>query len=99
MYRKVFLITILGVILAMQMSIDVQAGSNVGDKAPGIDAKEWITTRGSIGSGKIAEKIKGKIIIVEFWATWCPPCRTSIPHLVKLYSEYKDKGVVIIDLT
>ena len=99
MYRKIFLITILGVLLASQLSINAQAGSKVGDKAPGIDAKEWITTKGSISSGEIMERIKGRIIVVEFWATWCPPCRTSTPHLVKLYSEYKDKGVVIIGLT
>ena len=33
---------------------------------------------------------------MDFWATWCPPCRAEIPHFVELYSEYKEKGLEII---
>jgi peroxiredoxin len=39
---------------------------------------------------------KGKVVIVNFWATWCPPCREEIPSFVRLYSDYKDKGLVIV---
>lgn len=38
---------------------------------------------------------KGKVIIVDFWATWCPPCRKGIPDLISLKNEYKDKVEVI----
>lgn len=41
----------------------------------------------------------GKPMVVEFWATWCPPCRTSIPHLNEVYKKYKDKGLVIVGIT
>jgi len=41
----------------------------------------------------------GKPLIIEFWATWCPPCRKSIPHLNELYNKYKDQGLVIIGIT
>jgi thiol-disulfide isomerase/thioredoxin len=41
----------------------------------------------------------GKVYIVEFWATWCPPCRASIPHLSELQARYKDKGVTIIGIS
>ena len=42
---------------------------------------------------------EGKARIVEFWATWCPPCRASIPHLNEVYKKYKDKGLVVIGIT
>ena len=38
-------------------------------------------------------------VVVNFWGTWCPPCRREIPDLVKLYDEYKDKGVEILGLS
>ncbi len=38
---------------------------------------------------------KGKVVIVDFWATWCPPCRKGIPDLIELQNEYKDKVAVI----
>ena len=37
------------------------------------------------------EKVKGKVVLVNFWATWCPPCIAEMPSLQKLYNDYKDK--------
>ena len=44
------------------------------------------------------ENYKGRVIVLDFWGTWCPPCRRMIPKLVKLNSEYKSKGVSILGL-
>ena len=41
----------------------------------------------------------GKVYVVEFWATWCPPCRTSIPHLTDIQKQFKDKGVTVIGVS
>jgi thiol-disulfide isomerase/thioredoxin len=37
------------------------------------------------------KELKGKIVFVNFWATWCPPCRAELPMIQKLYNDYKDK--------
>lgn len=42
---------------------------------------------------------KGKVVLVNFWATWCGPCKMEIPDMVKLYSQYKDKGLVIVGIS
>ena len=41
----------------------------------------------------------GKVIILDFWATWCPPCRKEIPHFVELASKYKRQGLEIIGIS
>lgn len=45
-----------------------------------------------------AATLKGKIALIDFWATWCPPCRKEIPHFNKLYAEYRNQGLIIIGL-
>jgi thiol-disulfide isomerase/thioredoxin len=42
------------------------------------------------------EEYKGRVILLDFWGVWCPPCRKMLPKLVELNSEYKSKGVSII---
>jgi len=42
------------------------------------------------------EKFKGKVLLINFWATWCPPCREEIPMLKEIYKRYRDKGFEIL---
>ena len=45
------------------------------------------------------ESLKGNVVILDFWATWCPPCRAAIPHLVELDRKYGPEGLVIIGIS
>ena len=42
------------------------------------------------------ESLRGKTVLINFWATWCPPCRVEMPTLQTIYSEYKGKGLEIL---
>jgi thiol-disulfide isomerase/thioredoxin len=41
----------------------------------------------------------GKVVIIDFWATWCGPCRAATPYLLKVYEKFKDKGLVIFGIS
>ena len=45
------------------------------------------------------DNLKGKVVILDFWATWCAPCRAAIPHMVDLYETYKDKGLEVVGVS
>jgi len=62
----------------------------VGDPAPKLAMGKWVQ------GDPVKSFENGKAYIVEFWATWCPPCRASIPHLNETYNKFKDKGLVVI---
>jgi peroxiredoxin len=49
--------------------------------------------KGMDGKEVALSGLKGKVVVLDMWATWCPPCRASLPHLDKLYQSVKDKGV------
>src|SRR5947207_870817 len=62
----------------------------VGDAPPKLQPGKWL-------QGEAVTEFKSdKVYVVEFWATWCGPCKESIPHLNELQKKYKDKGVVMI---
>lgn len=48
------------------------------------------------GNDVSLDDFEGKVVILDLWATWCPPCRKEIPFLVSLFEEYKDQGLVVI---
>lgn len=46
-----------------------------------------------------SDALKGQVVIVDFWATWCPPCRRKIPSLIELQESYKEDGLVIVGIS
>jgi thiol-disulfide isomerase/thioredoxin len=43
--------------------------------------------------------LKGKVVLLDFWAVWCPPCREALPHMRDLAKEYKDRGLEVVGVT
>jgi len=77
-------ISALGVIVVLAAAARAEGPLSIGDPAPKLQVKEFV-------KGEPVKKLeKGKTYVVEFWATWCGPCRQSIPHLTKLQDQYKD---------
>jgi peroxiredoxin len=54
----------------------------------GIDGKEY----------KLSN-FKGKVVVLDFWATWCPPCRESLSFFEEIHKKYKDKGLVVVGIS
>jgi uncharacterized protein (TIGR03435 family) len=70
-------------------------GPDVGQTAPTLKVRKWLQAPAKAANGWPA----GKVVILEFWATWCGPCVGAIPHLNELAEQFKDKPVQFIAVT
>src|ERR1051325_1895884 len=68
---------------------ETKAKLTAGDKAPPLTIEKWVKGEPITGFEK------GRVYVVEFWATWCGPCVASMPHLSELQKEYGDRVTII----
>lgn len=95
MIRRLLLLSLLLVpcaLYAAEDSAEALPKLKIGDPAPPLTVGEWLQGE------PVKEFEKGKIYVLDFWATWCGPCVEAIPKLNKLHLEYQDKGVVVIGM-
>ncbi|MDR2282889.1 MAG: TlpA family protein disulfide reductase, partial [Sphingobacterium sp.] len=73
---------------------EVQAQTlKIGDPAPQFSVEGWLKNKPE----DVLEK--GKVHVVEFWATWCQPCLAGVPHLNKIAAQYKNQGLVVYGIS
>lgn len=63
-----------------------------------IDAPDF-TLKAITGEDITLSQYRGKMVLLDFWATWCGPCMQSIPELVRIQEKYKDKGLVVLGVS
>jgi cytochrome c biogenesis protein CcmG/thiol:disulfide interchange protein DsbE len=82
------------VALVLMMTMMLVGPAMAAKKMPAFTGKT-VNDQGQFDSATL----QGKVVLVNFWATWCPPCRKEIPSLVKLQEKYRDKGFAVVGVS
>lgn len=80
-------------ILFLTGTMVTRAQLHVGDAVPEIELPNTVDSLVKLSS------LQGKVVLIDFWASWCAPCRASNPYVQKLYSRYKDKGFEVFAIS
>lgn len=81
--------------IAMKARQEAEANAKF---APGVTPPE-IALKNTKGKTVKLSSLKGKVVMIDFWASWCGPCRRENPNVVKLYNKYKNKGFEILGVS
>ena len=78
---------------ALLLACTVEVPPPAGDPAPDFDLQR-------LDGGRVSlDDLKGKTVLLDFWATWCPPCVLEVPELNAFYAEYRDRGVEVLAIS
>ena len=82
---------------AKEFDADPAAYRRAGVPAPGARVLDADRPRGEAGVAR--RRSKGKVVLLDFWATWCAPCRKSMPELQALHAKYGPRGLVVVGVS
>ncbi|RDW19104.1 thiol-disulfide oxidoreductase [Oceanobacillus arenosus] len=95
-FRTSILVVLLGAVIFALVS-NLQADNTIyraGDAAPDFKLQQ-ISNNNELESVQLSD-FKGKGVMLNFWGTWCEPCKAEMPYMESLYPEYQDKGIEIL---
>ena len=76
----------------------VEAPATVGTSPETVEAPAW-TLRDLEGHTRTLQEFRGQVVLLNFWATWCPPCREEIPDLVRVQDKFHARGFTIVGIS
>lgn len=88
---KAAVLTLAFVLMFVSNLYPLEEGPFAGNIAPDFKLKKL-----GANDSVVLSKLKGKPVVIVFWAVWCPPCRKEIPRIKELYLKYASKGVVFL---
>ena len=84
--RTTLLVTLLLLLGTSAPAKEIWAKSYLGQKAPALVVEKWLTPK---------PEMEGKFLLIDFWATWCGPCRAAIPELNQIHQQFGDRVCVV----
>ena len=103
--RKKLIIFILITVISVSLAVSFSGCKNTSEDESSVksgsvsDYPNDFTLKNMSGEEVSLSDFKGKVIVLNFWATWCPPCKAEIPDFVEVYETYKDKDVIFLGVS